>query len=631
MSGSESVGAPNNDGHVESDQDFSYPILICTDFEGLLRREGQQVSVDELSALALRRGRVLLQAPGGTGKTWTLSRLKSAADRAGTRCSVLNLGARPLVDFDLAQPETLFSLAEPPITEGDLPEDEPVLLLVDGLAEVSRRLAAGVLEAVDQWAADLPQCGAIVADRMSRRDVDGRKWVLATLGPVPAEDIRRILGRGINQTEFSILSTPIFLNLVAQTGAAQSSSELLGRELSRASLDSGQRQALADFALENYAAHHRRPFAKSDLIEALGKDAVHRLDVAGLLTAVDVNDTISFSHHLIHDYLAASSAANHPETWRGALFDELTLLNSSPESLLFLLELTAPESRARLVRSVYDWNLYAAAFLLSNDQQLRGGVVDAVTEHEVLALLGERQFDHFLASRRQVTDALVLHGGPVAKGYLAAQSPAEVIELAAGFLADNSDYTDWLSLFTCEQRPTPTFVLERLDDVDGVDGWTAANVVRRLGVDDSGVKYLVELSSATEVVVRWRAAHALGVARSQLGQEALFSLFTGDPAMSVRYGALRSIVDHAYFAGTAVMRREVFSRLALHEQALRESPSLGGEFARVLEVATPPDGWAEAASVVIAALLANETDSERLEAWRLLNANLRAMDELDDQ
>lgn len=630
MSGCESVGAPNNDGHVESDQDFSYPILVCTDFERLLRREGQEVSVDELSALALRRGRVLLQAPGGTGKTWTLSRLKSAADRAGTRCSVLNLGARPSLDIDLAQPETLFSLAEPPITEGDLPEDEPVLLLVDGLAEVSRRLAAGVLEAVDQWAADLPRCGAIVADRMSRRDVDGRKWVLATLGPVPAEDIRRILGRGISQAEFSLLSTPIFLNLVAQTGAAQSSSELLGRELSRANLDSGQRQTLADFALGHYAAHHRRPFAKSDLVEALGKDAVHRLDVAGLLAAVDVNNTISFSHHLIHDYLAASSAANHPETWRGALFDELTLFNSSPESLLFLLELTEPELRAGLVRSVYDWNLYAAAFLLSNDQQLRGGV-DAVTEYEVLALLGERQFDHFLASRRQVTDALVLHGGPVAKGYLAAQSPSEVIELAAGFLADNSDYIDWLSLFTCEQRPTPMFVLERLDDVDGVDGWTAANVVRRLGLDDSGVKYLVERSSATEVVVRWRAAHALGVARSQLGQEALFRLFTSDPAMSVRYGALRSIVDHAYFADTAVMRRDVFSRLASHEQALRESPSLGGEFARVLEVASPPNGWAEAASVVIAALLANETHPERLEAWRLLNADLRAMDERDDQ
>jgi hypothetical protein len=286
-----------------------------------------------------------------------------------------------------------------------------------------------------------------------------------------------------------------------------------------------------------------------------------------------------------------------------------------------LLEQVQGELRNTLIRRVYDWNLYAASYLLSRDRQVYGDT-EASTEHQILALLGERRFDHYLATRRQVEDALMLHGGEVAGAFLRANSIGEVLTITAGCLPGDAKFSSWLEIFLCEDRPSPSGLILRMEEADGVDGWTAANVIRRLGMDESGRRSIEQLADSPIAVLRWRAVHALGVA----GPESLGTLFdrlANDDQSSVQYGALRSIVDQAYLSESPVARSAIFSQLAAHARLILDTRALARELARILEVHAPPSDWSESVSPVLEAILSLEQDPDELDRWRSVGSSLR--------
>ena len=611
----------SNSEDAASETEFGYPIVRCDSFDDLLSGKGSTIQPDALLEVALRKGRVLLQAPGGAGKTWTLLRLRDLALQRGQRVGYVPVHRLHQSDLERNGVDALLRASEPAMSYEELAGGGSLLLLVDGLSEVSRATASLVLDAVDQWAALGPSTGTIVADRLVRREVGPPRWVLLTLGSVNPLEAERLLGRKVEPSEVGLSGNPVYLRMMLEQPNVRlkTRGQAIQLLIDRAELTPADQRALSRFALTVYQERHRRSFDRARLEEALSERAVASLIEAGIVG--EGFGQLTFRHHLIHDYLAASQAALEPENWGHDLFDALSLYNSSHDALVMLLEQASGSSRGNLIRRVYDWNLYAASYLLSRDRKSTSEA-DAATEHEILALLGERRFDFFLASRRQVEDALLLHGGPVAEKYLGAAHLTDVLEFASSCLRDDANYQEWLKLFLTSESPSPQSLLGDLMDADGVNGWTAANVVRRLGVDEEGFASLRDMAHNQDPVVRWRSVHALGVAGPD-AIDTLFEVLADDQQTSVKFGALRSLVDQAYRATDAAMRKRVFRGLANQSALLRSVPALSAEFERVLEVADPPLGWSEDASVVLESMLAEEDDPGAQERWRRVSALLR--------
>lgn len=608
---------------MSTSRDFDYPLILCSSFDEVLSGDGTETSIPDVVELTLRRGRLLLHAAAGAGKTRTLQRAAKAAVDAGHRVSTVEV--QRLVQSDLASNgvDTLLRAAEPQLTYEELAGGESLLLLIDGLSEASSDTADLVLRAVDEWAAVGPTTGTIVADRLTRRPVSLRRWQLATLGPVPHSTISDVIGRAVEEWETGLLESPVNLDIVSDAPgtALINRSDAIERLLQRESLQTLDWVRLENVALRVYRERGRRSIPSAWLRDAIGEAELDNALRAGLVAPLGT-DEVTFRHHLVHDYLAARAASGDPSNWGHGLFDVLTLRSSSYDVLVMLLELTRDDQRAALIRSVYDWNLYAASYLLSRDKW-DNGKTDVTTEAQILALLGERRFDHFLATRRQVEDALSLHGGHLAMTYREASTVEEVIEVARAAHPSDSAYLAWLDVFACDVSPSPSWLMNRMRDADGVDGWTAANVVRRLGLDSSGCSFMRDLLEDGSSVVRWRAVHALGVAGTGALDD-LFHTLSGDQSPSVRFGALRSIVDQAFLTDTVETRLGIFERLATHSEQIIREPNLARELARVLHVDDSPDAWIEGAAIVLENIIALETNSAELERWRRVGSSVRA-------
>ena len=601
---------------------FEYPILKCRDFDDVLATRGETTTPRELISQALRGGRVLLQAPGGSGKTWTLNQIAYVARADGLRVGFVQVQKLDRTSLEANGVDALLKASEPSLTYEELAGGEQLLLLVDGLSEVGNGTAELVLKAVDQWAALGPSTGTVVADRMVRRPIRPPRWQLATLGPVPYKTIKALAGYHEGLGVQTLLQSPLYLLAALKSPEARlaNQSEAIRGLLGRADLAPHDWERIEDAALTVYQEWQRRSFSRAWFSSSVGSSQSEALTKAGVLLDVGQGE-VCFSHHLMHDYLAARAASRLSTEWGHGLFSALTLSGSSHDALVILLEQLHGDARASLIRSVYDWNLYAASYLLSRDRQVRGET-DETTEQEILALLGERRFDHFLGTRRQVEDALLLHGGKVAAAYLQAASVQGVLDIAKGCARENSSYRDWLITFLYDERPSPNRLIARMQEVDGVDGWTATNVIRRLGLDLRGRQAIEELATNSASVVRWRCVHALGVAGPTV-LSTLFKALSDDVQGEVRFGALRSIVEQAYLSPNKRGTLEIFRHLATHARQILDEPALSREFARVLEVHDPPVYWAEAASSVLEAIIALEPDPSELDRWRNVGSNLR--------
>jgi hypothetical protein len=610
--------------------DFEYDVLLAGSFDEILERRGEPITLDDVLKLALRRGRLLLQAPGGAGKTFTLHRLKRVAKESGLLVGYVRLAEVHPAAVATFGYEALLNASDPPLRPDALGSGVSMVLLVDGLNEVPRTVATMTLRAIDELASRGPQSGAIVTDRLVRREVDAKRWRLATLRDVSRETAESVLGEPLSDSDAALMSSPVYLESARQAGHAFARRSDAHRQYfeGQLRLQDDTIEKLAAHALSIYLDTGSRYFAPESLLEYVDEVTVETLTTAAALireapgrreTADDTR--VAYRHHLLHDYLAARGAANAGLRWDARLFNALTFYSASTDILVMLLEQVPEHQRDTLVRRVYDWNLYSAAYLLSawvSGEHL----VAPATEAQVLALLGERRFDRFEASAQQVADALRLHGGSFAQTLLSVETPEQAIALASSQLPGDDEFQRWLTLYTKTERPAPRDLYTHLDDQDGVYGWTAANVIRRLGVSSEHIDVVVHLANHEVSAIRWRACHVLGVV-GERGIGYLFTALDSDPEITVRYGALRSIVEQALLAESEARRYQIFEGLAEHHRVLSQSSTLSNEFARVLEVVDPPDGWVDAASMVIEKLLANAEGNESQDRWRALSAQLR--------
>lgn len=429
---------------------FDFKIRWAADYDNLFRNRGLfETAPSVLLDRAFKRGRVLLQAAGGTGKTSILSRLRR--ESAELRIAALYIDLRrwrpnmfseweDLRESEALRMQLLLDNLGSPHGVDDVLLDQigplhRVLLLVDGLNEVPSGVGDSIITAIDAFARRHPRAGTIATDRLVRRPIKESRWALATIAPLDG-------AAGLDGMAF-------FRNLrLAEGENSMSSSDFHHRYLvEHAGLDDAQISSLGSAAFELYVSCRSRTFG-IDLLEAeVPEQLMNRLTSAGIVT-VD-GDMASFRHHLIHDYLASVRMAHDPGTWGPSGFDAITLTASSFDPLAMVLEeLSDPEQADLLIRRIYDWNFYGAAYALATCRSRQSTSVTQGMEIALLAMLAERRWDPFLATEQQVADALSLFPSGLADTFLGAPNLTSILEIVNSLIPDRSELYRWASVFT---------------------------------------------------------------------------------------------------------------------------------------------------------------------------------------
>jgi hypothetical protein len=600
----------------------SYDALFTGDYEV---DAPAKTLVDE----AKRRGRVIVHGEAGAGKTTLLLRLlKEHADLALPVFINLRAWTPPLFDQwqeSIDNPVTQMHLLMTELGRPTTNEDELAalrtrklrLIMVDGLNEVPRDVARGVLEAVDAFARRNTMAGAIVTDRLTRRDLPGDHWRIARLQPVGEQAVMELLeGAGAAREHAELLQRPFFLNLAIHEGVSTaSSSGALAAYIERhVEPTRDELFTIARAAYGVYEEHQSRTFDSAEVEALIGRPLMERLQQAGVIERSGA--AAYFAHHLYHDYLAAVWIASDSDRWTRSAFDAASFHASSFDALALALEQVEEPARADdLLRRIYDWNFYASAYALAKGRQLGSIAVTEPMEIALLAMLGERQWDPLKATAESVKDALLFEPSGFARSLLQADSLEEVQHLVTQHDADDDGFRQWQALFlTPTDAEVGDEVVDRITDERSLIGWTASNVLRRARLNEqqmSDVRKVLE--EHDEWRARWRAAHALGSHPSSANAEALARALE-DQDEWVRYGAVRALIEEA--AASNRLRRSIIGSVVERVDVIAKDPRTLGELQRALVLREPPDDWADAVAPLVEELWSRASTVEGQDRWR---------------
>lgn len=608
----------------ESGRPFEYEIRLAANFSEALSREGEAVSVAQFTDEVLRSACTLLQARGGAGKTYTAKRLAKYAAQAAYETRLIAAASLPTTD-DL-QAWTFASWRSASELLDEPPEDlAGTLLIIDGLNEIDKYAGDELLDTVERLAAVNPDLALLITDRLTRRSTASRYWKLATLGPVPRQMIEDIAGEEATELH----EIPFYLDRHARGHRPH---EIHREELSRAISDDDA-QRLATCAFETYRDRRKRTVEIERVVETIGLDAWEKLVGAGLVV-VHSEGNAQFHHHLFHDYLVSSHLAAHVESWTPAGFDVVTLRASSFDALgLVVSQVDDHDAVEQLIHKIYDWNFYAAAFVLSD-----GAVANRIrptTRIAILGALAEKRFDRVQPTVVRVEDALRVLGDSLARDLLACPDREKVVRLimteASSIERDNREtdwHWTWREMFA---RPDGG----RLSESDVVDirspepmiGWTFANTARRMHPTRAAVDRLAAIvaSDAEDPTVRWRATHALGPHPGRESMKILRSVVT-DPNGDrwVKYGALRSQLEHIHAEKRTIRKRDLAHVVRRQFEVIVREDSLRNELIRCLDVEPMPPHWHADIESVLLALRKTTTTARETEQLVALASVLRA-------
>jgi hypothetical protein len=128
-------------------------------------------------------------------------------------------------------------------------------------------------------------------------------------------------------------------------------------------------------------------------------------------------------------------------------------------------------------------------------------------------------------------------------------------------------FQDWRGLFSRQEQLSEKTSSE-ISHIDALEGWTAANVIRRFPLTEGQE---IELNSVYDNrrydddtrsnTIRWRVIHAMAAIRSREGVELLLNAAAEDGYPCARYGAIRSLMEVA--AREIELRESVLEGLRL--------------------------------------------------------------------
>jgi hypothetical protein len=617
---------------------FDFKIGWAATYDNLFRGEWETES-DELEVMhrARIRGRVLLCGRGGSGKTTILRRLhqkqlKADELSAFVRVSTLTLSATVDIPTALSDPATALPFLLQHSDYAKSPEHfilslaTKKLLIVDGLNEVPTAMAERLVQACDSIAAVYSGISVIACDRLVRRTLDEKRWALGFVEPLDELVIGRTLRQSTTASDVQIselthnpiFRLPFFLNKALEDPIAGTGESVVGTYLKlHGGVGADGLTLLQEAAFRLYQENRSRSFPLDGVRKLVGGRLADDLVASG---AVETGGSFAqFSHHLIHDYLAADYVAAHENLWGAETLDILSFKGGSFDATAAVLEGLEPSASGRFLRKIYDWNLYATGYALAEVAERQPGKVSPDMAEIVYAMLAEKRFDLFSPTAKRAEDALLLIKTPHARKYAHAQGAEEVYELVRQHHTSGTDFRNWRALFTRTSSTQATDgEVQLLSDADSVMGWTSANVLKRLEMSDSQQLFIREiLTTSNSAAARWRAAHVLGSFANDANLDALESrLGDGNEDLWVRYGSLRSLIELAVHADPT-FRQAVFERLHLHWSKIQEEPRLTDELLNSLQVRKEmqPGEWAALTLAMLQNALSGgktEADMERI-------------------
>lgn len=589
-----------------------WKISVYGDFEDLLSC-ARGVATDNASfvELAFERGRVLLQAPAGAGKSSFIRFLAEAAISSDRDIQVISLSSLDTSDVLWQSQERL---EEWLLDELSNARRAKLLLCLDGLDEIPVESGQRLLRAVEEVTRIAPSRAVLVADRLARRGIRTNRWVLASITPI-AENL---IGQGRSD------SPEMVLGVTSSAIPVQELGHMLEERLTDALPRSSDIDALADTVLEHWQRKGPSYLIERGWLESkVGRKNVELLEADNLLWASG-SEHVHFVHMLFRAYLAAWALAKRPKDWTSQWFSVVTSRGSNLEVLGFVLQRIAAQQVDMMVRRVDEWNFYAAMYVLSEDFRSDQRTSPSLRT-ALLLLMGRRRFSGVPSTRIQTEDALRLHGGPVVERVLSAESLQSIVEIAVEQPFADEWWLTWRHLFV--RRPgtaAKTSDIEALGNDDGVLGWTASNVLLTLDIDSSLQADIAFLArSSPNDNVRWRAVHVMGGLGTTQAWNACFELFRDDPSPWVRNGALRSLILVSSRLDNEEDRAQAFFKLGTLSAEILSNAKWSREVERAVQIEHPPAGWSDSVAVLLERLWADADSLEDQDRWRTLSASLR--------
>jgi hypothetical protein len=448
-------------------------------------------------------------------------------------------------------------------------------------------------------------------------------WRLGTVLPLDTEQVRaqleRYLGSGdawaqASEPDRALLRIPFFLNQRLRSGGVPTSrAATFEQYFAQHALGVERLDAASSAAFNIYREDGSRTFPLSEFREFAGPEITDLLAQAGILESAGA--LAYFAHHLHHDYLASRYLARHRDQWNPSTFDRITYRASSFDILsLTLDQLGSTGDIDDFLTIAYDWNLYGAAYALA--ETFSSSVpVSPEMETVIVTMLADRKWDLILATVQRARDALALFPQEsLGRQMLSAESRTELLRSVPFPANPQPWFREWHSLFTTPDRsPATNEAISKILDEHSIIGWTTANVLRRLALDNAQQSLLrAWANEATQSpTVVWRIAHVLGAHSSEENRELLLGLLSS-PLFWLRYGAIRSLIECAAL-GNSRLRRSIFDQL---RRALHGLPNrLVTEFeeAVLIDPARAPRDWFDVVIPVIRDLYERaSSDKERV-------------------
>lgn len=624
-------------------------VALCPSYSALLRGEkGPALTHVALITLAKERGRILLSGRGGAGKSTLMRRLVVDGAAVGSTVVLIDLsrwdhaaseawkcrrdGARDSIDFLLRR----FGSGEIDVADLDfMPARQEKLLIIDGLNETPGAVADEILAACDQVASLIINCSVIVSDRLVRRRTNGdERWFFAMPLDVDIDEARKFLNiDALPVGAQRLLDSPYFVDKGIK-GALKNSPLATIRDFieSHGKLDANGMNVAAEGAFAAYRDEESRSFDPKEFPGEHGANVAQTLRQGGVL--VDLPDgRVAFNHHWVHDYLAASYLASHPELWdfehRHASLDALTFKANSFDAVAFALEVLEAEAKDEFLRAVYDWNPYAAGYALAEVEEIAPLNIARALRTIILAMLAEKKFDRHHRSARKALDALELFRDNTAVAMRNATNREALIGIVAAEPEHSELYAAWNALFTLPSGQTASdSTVDALEDDDSIIGWTAANVLKRLSLTTEQAERLVHIAYSSRPVIRWRACHVMGSVTADSFREVLLDKVIADEDENVRYGAMRSLVELGSRSPEFAVRLVDDLQPRLEEIAKSQRVMAELKNAVFLSKGCIPKNWSMEISRLFYSRADVATDAFEMEAWSKLSSDLRQHDRL---
>jgi hypothetical protein len=434
---------------------FDYEIYVASSFDEVVdykKTDAHSVNIDEFANIVYRSACTLLQARGGAGKTYTAGRVCDRLRKRGIWTVILP--APTISDANMLATSSPERWAE---AAGDTPDYDTDagagLIVVDGLNELGRLGGERILGAIGPVTAINPHVSFLITDRLTRRRNVSPFWKHATLSAVPRDVIRRIADS--EPTEG--LSIPFYL---ARHKSGHTTNQILTESVKRYA-DGEELTQLAAAAYMSYEKCQRRTLDQHIVNATLGRNFWENLLDANAIVAVKTADSTDhqardfhFEHHLLHDFLAARHLAKNTQLWNAKGFDIVTLKASSFDALtLALPQLSSDVAVEDLVQRVYEWNFYAAAYMLGQDREGDHRIGDGL-QLALLGSLAEKQFDDVVPTVVRVKDALRVQHTPLAAALLTAVNRNEVVRELQGYMPP-ARQPGWFAEWRCRYLQAP--------------------------------------------------------------------------------------------------------------------------------------------------------------------------------